>query len=319
MTTYPASSTSRGVFLPLSLATTLATYVLIAVGGLVRAAGAGLGCPDWPRCFGMWIPPIRADQLPPGFDISQFNVFNTWLEYVNRLLGVTIGLLIFATLISAWRWHRRSRQIVWPVTAAFVLVGFEGWLGGQVVEKELAADVLTAHLVVALVIVGLLLFAHLCARHGRPSQPISGGQRRLGLLGWAAVVLVLVQVGVGTRVRGILQELGKAGVARSEWLPLDWWPDLAHRQFAVVVLGLCMFLLWATRRVVPQHAGARRWARYIVLLNLVQIAGGLGLAYGGVPPSLQVVHLAVASLLVGALSVYLFQIYRVAPRGDGPM
>jgi cytochrome c oxidase assembly protein subunit 15 len=248
-----------------------------------------------------------------GFDIGQFNVFSTWLEYVNRLLGVTIGLLIFATLISAWRWHRRVRQIVWPVTLAFVLVGFEGWLGGQVVEKELAADVLTAHLVVALVIVGLLLYAHLCARYGRPSEPIAAGQRRLGYLGWIAGVLVLFQAGVGTRVRGILQELGKAGVARSEWLPLGWWPDLAHRQLAVVVLGVCMYLLWATARVVPHHVGARRWAMYILALTVVQIAGGLGLAYAAVPPSLQVVHLAVASLLVGAVSVYLFQIYRVVP------
>jgi heme a synthase len=313
MTTFRASSPSRGVFLSLSLATTIATYLLIAVGGLVRAAGAGLGCPDWPRCFGSWVPPTRADQLPPGFDISQFNAFSTWLEYVNRLLGVTIGLLIFATLISAWRWHRRTRQIVWPVTAAFVLVGFEGWLGGQVVETGLAADVLTAHLVVALVIVGLLLYAHLCARYNRPSEPVGFGQRRLGLLGWLVVALVLVQAGVGTRVRGILQELGKAGVARSEWLPLDWWPDLAHRQFAVVVLGVCVVLLWATRRVVPGHAGARRWAQYIVALNLVQMVAGLGLAYAAVPPSLQVVHLSVASLLVGALSVYLFQIYRVVP------
>jgi cytochrome c oxidase assembly protein subunit 15 len=303
----------RGSYLPLSLATTIATYLLIAVGALVRAAGAGLGCPDWPRCFGDWVPPTRAADLPPGFDISQFNVFNTWLEYVNRLLGVTIGLLIFATLVSAWRRHRDSRHITWPTTAAFVLVGFEGWLGGQVVKQELADDVLTAHLVVALVIVGLLLYAHLCARHGSSAIPAAPGRRRLGMLGWLVGVLVLVQAGLGTRVRALLKEL--VDLPRAEWLPLGWWPDLAHRQLGALAFLACVALVWASRRLRPRHPGAQKWALCAAGLGAVQLISGLVLAYGGVPPAMQVVHLALASLLVGALSVFLFEIYRVAPAG----
>jgi len=88
-------------FQKLALATTATTYLLILVGGLVRAAGAGLGCPDWPKCFGSWVPPTGADQLPPGFDPAQFNPALAWTEYLNRLLGVLVGCLIFATLVAA--------------------------------------------------------------------------------------------------------------------------------------------------------------------------------------------------------------------------
>src|SRR6185436_11022631 len=81
-------------FQRLALWTTTTTYFLILVGGLVRASGAGLGCPDWPRCFGSWIPPASAADLPPQFDPALFNSTLMWTEYLNRLLGVTVGFLI---------------------------------------------------------------------------------------------------------------------------------------------------------------------------------------------------------------------------------
>src|SRR5215210_9343150 len=113
-------------FQRLALWTTGTTYLLILVGGVVRASGAGLGCPDWPRCFGSWIPPASAAELPAGFDPSLFNPTLMWTEYLNRLLGVTVGLLNLATLVSAWRQHRHVARIMWPTTAAFFLVGFQG-------------------------------------------------------------------------------------------------------------------------------------------------------------------------------------------------
>ena len=234
----PAARTnggSPGRYVPLSLATIIATYLLIAVGSLVRAAGAGLGCPDWPRCFGGWVPPLAASDLPAGFDPSKFNVYQTWLEYLNRLTGVVIGVLIFATLVSAWRHYRHRARVFRPSLAAFLLVAFQGWLGGQVVAKELADDVLTAHMVLALIIVSLLVYAHLSARHG-PSEPAGAEQRRLGIWGVLIGLALLVQAGLGTRVRALIDHLAASDVPRARWLPLGWWPDLVHRQFSVLIL-----------------------------------------------------------------------------------
>lgn len=304
--------TTSGSFVPLSLATIIATYTLIAVGSLVRAAGAGLGCPDWPKCFGGWVPPTSAEQLPPGFDHSRFNVVETWLEYANRLVGVTIGLFIFAALISAWRHHRRVREVFWPSLAAFLLVGFQGWLGGQVVAEGLADDVLTAHMVLALIIVGILLYAHLCARFG-PAQTVDGTQRRVGLVGIAVGFLLLLQAGLGTRVRYLIDELGKTDLLRADWLPLGWWPDVAHRQLSVLVLAASAYSVWVVARKLPDHRGMGLWARVTLGLIGAQIAVGLGLAYLAVPPPLQVAHLLLGSLTIGATTVFVFQAYRVAP------
>src|SRR3990167_4102077 len=117
-------------FQRLALATTAITYVLILVGGLVRASGAGLGCPDWPRCFGGWGPPMSAADLPPQVDPGLFHPTLMWTEYLNRLLGVTVGFLILATAVSAWRHHRRDPRILWTTIAALLLTGYQSWLGG---------------------------------------------------------------------------------------------------------------------------------------------------------------------------------------------
>src|SRR5262245_59143446 len=154
MTTLHLSAFQR-----LALWTTATTYFLILVGGLVRASGAGLGCPDWPRCFGSWIPPASAAELPPQFDPSLFNPSLMWTEYLNRLLGVAVGFLILATVASAFRHHRHEPRILWTSIAALLLTGFQGWLGGRVVANALAPWIVTVHLIFALVIVQLLLYA----------------------------------------------------------------------------------------------------------------------------------------------------------------
>ena len=108
MTTQPALDESLRRFRGLATLTLAAVYFLILVGASVRASGAGMGCPDWPTCFGQWVPPTAESQLPAnyqevyaelGYGDTRFNVVKTWTEYLNRLIGVTIGVLIFAT---AW-------------------------------------------------------------------------------------------------------------------------------------------------------------------------------------------------------------------------
>ena len=141
-----------------ALLSTLATYTLIFIGGLVRVSGAGLGCPDGPKCFGRWFPPTSISQLPPDINPSQFNFTLAWIEYFNRLVGVTIGILIFITAVLAIKNYRKVNKILIPSLAALVLVAYQGWQGGQVVESQLKPLFVSIHMVLALIIVSLLIF-----------------------------------------------------------------------------------------------------------------------------------------------------------------
>ncbi|HQZ38628.1 MAG TPA: COX15/CtaA family protein [Vicinamibacterales bacterium] len=314
--------TPRAPFVRLAIWTTAITYSLILVGGLVRVSGAGLGCPDWPRCFGSWIPPASAEALPPQFDPSQFNPTLMWTEYLNRLLGVTVGFFVLGTAVSAWRHHRHHAHIVWPTVAALLLTGYEGWLGGRVVAHELAPWIVTAHLVVAIAIVLLLLYATVYALYRRPgtsgdaaARAMAGDEEvrppRTALMGVVAVMIVvtLVQVSLGTQVRGTIDDALDAGVPRAGALATVGPFDSLHRTTALAVMGLAlvsMLVLWARParpRVITQ------WTYAVVALAAAQVGLGVVLAYVALAPVAQVLHLTLASLLMGAQMVQLLVVY----------
>jgi heme a synthase len=305
-------------FQRLALWTTAITYFLILVGGLVRASGAGLGCPDWPRCFGSWIPPLSAASLPPEFDPSDFNPTLMWTEYLNRLLGVAVGFLILSTCISAWRHHRREPHILWPVVAALLLTGYEGWLGGRVVAHELAPWIVTVHLVVALAIVSLLLYATVYSFFVRQAGPPRVRSERRTLIVTTALVIgvTLVQIALGTQVRGNVDDALARGTIRSGALSgagaLDRW----HRDTALGVLTGSIVLLLIVRMRHRHERPLRRAALAGVLLAATQVGVGLILVYSALPPPAQVAHLFVGSLLLGAQTVLLLLASWISP--DAP-
>lgn len=300
-----------------ALATTIATYALIMVGGLVRASDAGLGCPDWPKCFGRYYPPLNESQIPDHIDASQFDFQLAWIEYTNRFIGVIIGLLILGTLIQAVRKHRDNQRILYPSIGAFGLVLVQGWLGGQVVTSDLEAWILTAHLILALVIVGLLLYATVAGffPNSKPFANLPMQRRRLGTLAMIVLLLSLIQVGFGTQLRSELEHIeDEQGdvLSRSKWIEETSWVDIAHRSYSwVLVLGIVAITYYGYRKV-----DANRWLRWTinstVLLTIIQIGAGIGMAYGGLPPALQVVHLIAGSLFIGSLTLIYLLAGRVA-------
>lgn len=287
-------------FQRLAVATTATTYLLILVGALVRASGSGMGCPDWPKCFGLWVPPISAARLPPGFDPSLFNAAKTWTEYVNRLLGASTGCLIFATLVAAWRKHRGTPNVLWPSALAFLGVGFEGWLGGRVVAHGLAPWIVTAHLVGALVVVGLLLYATVNAFAVRPH---AAPTRRLLPYSVALLVLTLVQIGLGTQVRAWLDTEAAREVSAASLLSEAGGLDLAHRQLSLLV-GILSVVVWRRSLSTTSPGSPARIAAALAAgLAFAQVAVGLVLAYAAFPAFAQVAHVVIASLLMGAQMV----------------
>jgi cytochrome c oxidase assembly protein subunit 15 len=307
-------------FQKLALATTGATYLLIAVGGLVRAAGAGLGCPDWPRCFDRWVPPLDASGVPPHIDPALFNFAKAWTEYLNRLLGVVVGVLILATLVAAWRRHRRAPRVLWPTVAAFVLVLFEGWLGGMVVRSQLRPLVLTAHLTFALVVASLLLLATFSAFFpgGRPG-PTTVDRRRVERAALATLALSLLQVGVGAAVRGEVQALAATVSDRGAWLPAVGMLDVVHRNLGVAVTAAALALAPLAARLDRPDPRLRLAVHASAALVVAQVAAGLGLAYLGFPRALQVLHLWFGSLLLAALTVAALLARRPAPAPGSPV
>ena len=296
-------------FRKFAVVTCAATYLLIWLGGLVRVSGAGLGCPDWPKCFGGWIPPTDPSQVPADqFDPALFNPTLAWIEYVNRLTGVTIGFLILGTAIIALLSLRRFPSLVWPTVAATLLVAFQGWLGSVVVSSQLESWIITAHLVLALVIISLLVWVSVKAwLLENPNDGLGARYPRFTGLSLGVVwLLALSQIALGTLVRGSIEHQIKAHPLRGDRQLIDGAGNQAHAHLvlgflvALVIVWLCIWLLRNSRD--PSWL-VRFGAWTSLALVLLQILIGMGFVGFGIPPTVQLFHAWVASLLIGSLLV----------------
>lgn len=298
-----------GNFRRFAFFTTLATYFLIFVGGLVRVAGAGMGCPDWPKCFGSWIPPVSLAQLPPDIDAAGVNLTLTWIEYGNRLAGMTTGILILITAFLAFRHFRKVRTVLWPTIAAAVLVAFEGWQGSVVVSSNLQPLVVSVHLLLAMVIASLLIYATQESYYHQQSddqtQPNAVPPR---IRFWVALVwlVLVVQVIVGTQVRQALETV--AG-EYPLWGKAQWLAEIGIVDDIHLILGLLSTLLTliVCSALLRSPAGSsplvKQSAWGLILLTTVQVIMGIAMLMTAVPALLDLFHLWLAALSIGLVLV----------------
>ncbi|PCJ26622.1 MAG: heme A synthase [SAR86 cluster bacterium] len=301
--------------------TLAAVYFLILVGASVRASGAGMGCPDWPTCFGQWIPPTSEAQLPDnyqeiyaelGYADTRFNVVKTWTEYTNRLVGVTIGFLIFLTAVFSWYCREHDSSIFKASVGAFLMVGFQGWLGAQVVGSNLQPGLITLHMLVALALVGTLLFAVAQARRGiMASQPVTEIAPEFQKWLYVVLVLTVIQVAMGTQVREMTDFISRAQgeELRSSWIEAMPWFFYVHRSFSAVVLFSNLWLGWLLVTSLGWQHTLTRLTLAMIAVICTSVVSGATLGHLGMPAFVQPTHLLAASLLFG-LQFLIWMSYR---------
>ncbi|MCA8831285.1 COX15/CtaA family protein [Hymenobacter pini] len=319
--------------------TVVAVYVLILVGGIVRSTGSGMGCPDWPKCFGSWVPPTHISQLPANYkeiytaqrvaknqklaarlermgfhqvagDIfahptqyieTDFNPVKTWIEYVNRLVGALIGVFVFGTVVFALPYWRRDPVVFWLAFGSFLLTGVQGWLGSLVVSTNLLPIMVTIHMGLALLIVAMLLYA--VDRSQRDTEAEVEPVRALPgltLVLWSAVLLTFGQIVLGTQVR---EQIDLIAAAANYLNRAGWVEQLggAFRFHRTLSAVLLLLNVYLAYRLYTLPSRRLHWlATAILALIGGEILAGVVLAYFSFPAAVQPVHLTLATLLFGA-------------------
>lgn len=291
--------------------TILAVYFLILVGGIVRASGAGLGCPDWPTCFGRWMPPTSVSELPRdyqkiyadfGYANTRFNVTKTWTEYLNRLTGIGIGVLIFLMLVFSWSFRKSDPRVFYLSLCTFFLVGFQGWLGAVVVASQLHPGMITVHMMVALVIVALLIYAITRSQISvfKQSVPIDLHPRFRPML-LTAMAMTLLQVIMGTQVRESVDTIAAAYQLENRHLWRSHFPIIfyVHRSFSAIILVTNGWLIWQLVRKVEARSYLFRCGMALGLFIVTGILTGITMDRLDIPAVVQPVHLLMATLVFG--------------------
>lgn len=284
-----------------------AILFVILAGGTVRMTQSGMGCPDWPRCFGKWIPPLNVSQLPADFETylskqdidHSFNAYHTWIEYINRLSGALLGIFVFIYLIWTVRLRKLlNRSYIWVAVMLFLLTGFQGWLGKLVVEGNLAVSKITIHMLVAIIILCLPIINIRSFDKKKISVTLLKKYLPLGL-----ILLVIGQIILGTQVREEVDLVSKS----LNYLHRDQWIEglsnifIIHRSFSWILIistGIMVYIF-------KQNIQIKKDVLFIAILTLFNMFVGIIMSYMDMPAIAQPMHLLGACLLV----VIIFNFY----------
>jgi len=306
-------------------------FLVVFAGSFVRMSGSGMGCPDWPKCFGKWIPPTELSELPSGYQEAYllkrqkkvekfcallsklgmastakrikndptvyveeaFNAKKTWTEYINRLAGFLAG----NAMLLGFGWlllFYRKRKWLLLTGLNLILMGIEAWFGSIVVATNLVPWTITVHLMLALIIIAIQLYLlHDVQNKKRADLPQN---KAFQWLSWLILGITFYQMFLGTQVREAIDALVKKGYSRAEWIEQLGMPFFIHRSFSWLVLILLSYLFWKNRT-------EWKYQRINVAFYLLaaELFSGVALAYADMPGLVQTAHLVFASLLLAVL------------------
>ncbi len=331
---------SRG-FIRLNWIALVLIYMVVIAGSFVRITGSGMGCPDWPKCFGEWIPPTSAEDLPenyreiyaekrqkkivkfcdflraigydevayelendPSLTLEQaFNVRKTWTEYANRLVGFLSGNALLAAFI--WMLIKfRRRKILIPAFINLVLMGIQAWFGSIVVASNLVPWTITVHMFLALVIIGIQLYIiYQISPRSKEGIPL---QNWIRILIWVSFGITFYQMFLGTQVREAIDDLVLQGYTREQWVAELGMPFYIHRSFSWLVLILLSIIAWKNEKTDKNPL-----LRAVFVLLIIELISGILLAYVDMPGLVQTAHLLFASIIFGILTFLLFRLKSV--------
>ncbi len=295
-----------------SLLTIGSIYILILLGGIVRSTGSGMGCPDWPKCFGKWIPPSQVSELPAdyktrfkvaGKEIANFNAFKTWVEYVNRLVGVLIGFFIFLTFLFSWHFWKKNKKVIALSFLNFILVGFQGWLGSVVVSTDLAPIVVTLHMLVAVLIVAILLYTYACSKLHTYKPTYAPILKRYLYIN---LIFILFQIILGTQIRESIDQialhLGQNN--RHLWIDQLGITFYAHRSFSILLFLSIALMVWHILKN-EKLKQFKILAISILFITFAELILGTLMVYWAIPAFAQPLHL-LGAILIFSIEFWLY-------------
>ncbi|WP_214072122.1 COX15/CtaA family protein [Mucilaginibacter sp. dw_454] len=339
---------SKNRFRKTNLLSVALLFVLILAGGVVRSTGSGMGCPDWPKCLGCWIPPTSATDLPANYketyverrmkknqrfaktldlfgytDLArrlredksilipeEFNAGKTWTEYINRLIGAASGILLLLTAIYSFSYSADNKLIPFLSVFNLVLIFFQAWLGSIVVSTNLVSWIVTVHMLLALAILAIAITTyHLAKVVGRPGLRVNAITHMVTVL---ALIVSIFQITFGTEVREKIDEVAMRlqGGYRNEWIKNAGDIFTQHRDVAVFVLVINVMLYALIRRAFNKHSLQQQIMSFTFLMLILQIVTGILLSYLALPPYAQAVHILLASLIFGAQYYLMLNLYK---------
>jgi len=321
--------------------TCFSIFLLVLFGGIVRATGSGMGCPDWPKCFGKYIPPTHLDQLPENYEnyflekrlkkVSKyvkllkaiglnkqadaiandpkiaepeaFSVSSTWIEYLNRLFGALTGLFALATFVLSFQFIKKKTKIFICTFIGIIVILFNAWLGSIVVATNLLPGVVTLHYLAAFLAVGLFMWPLTNGLNG------FGVTKKWPLLIITCFVLILIQTVTGTWSREVADGLIKSNnlITKDATFNIHAMGIIftIHRYLALLILGIFIYIYYKNKMTAQ-----KKQIFWICILIISQIIAGSINIWFILPPIAQTYHIFAGGIILGIAMHLSIQIFK---------
>tara|TARA_B100000787_G_scaffold152225_1_gene125736 strand:- start:27777 stop:28793 length:1017 start_codon:yes stop_codon:yes gene_type:complete len=316
-------------------------YLIFLAGSIVRMTGSGMGCPDWPKCFGYYIPPTSEQQITwqpnktyeegmiiiqdevlfvaekelktsaifnennwieyTKHEYAKFNKFHTWVEYINRLVTVISGFIFLFLLAGSLKFRKENKMIPIISFTAFFLMLVEAVLGKMVVDSNLKPTMITIHMVIGLFIIGLILKLLFIIREKKVIYKYHSLFNKLLII---SVIFSLIQIAMGTQVRQFIDEQVKLfGFENKEYSLMN--PSFKfyfHRSFTIAIILVNGGMFYLNK----VHKLGYKLINWILILLFLETITGILMFYAEFPLGTQAIHLISGALLFG-VQFYLWQ------------
>lgn len=315
--------------------------IVIILGVATRLMDAGLGCPDWPGCYGKFIVPNA--QEAALFSPQPLEPIKAWIEMIHRYVAGFLGIIATALVVMAYRYRTATPALMIPSLVTFIAVGVQGLFGMLTVTLKLWPVVVTLHLLGGILCLTLFCWLALISSKKRKEIRVAGKKSPLNLLYIFACVALVGQIALGGWTSSNYAGVGCIGFPQCNG---EWWPDadfsqgfhlsqeigpdylygqleasartgihLVHRSGAIV-LGLSLLLLWRQQRCSP--AATKKFTSIALTLYIFQLVVAVALVHFSLPLSLALLHTSVAVALWVCLFVAGYQgMVRGTVRSDG--
>lgn len=315
-------------FYTFCLYTIISVTLLFFLGGLVRATGSGMGCPDWPKCFGKIAPPTSERYLPENYKevfltkrkekidkfiqllnkiglkekaiaiqnnpdlliAHPFDATTAYIEYVNRLFGVLSGFLMLITTYFAFTWRKINKRIPLYTVLALVMIIFNGWLGSIVVDTNLFSGLVSLHFIFAFAAISFLLLAY--NQLQSYSIPKISNLKPLLILG---LLFSTVQIFSGISIRALVEQTLGENASLNAFLELGTGFAF-HRYFSALVFLLFLYLSYQSFKI-KDNSLLTKHIYALTIFSFLQIATGAINITFALPAASQVVHITLGALL----------------------
>ncbi len=328
-------------------ATIISLLIVVIAGSLVKATDSGMGCPDWPKCFGHLIPPTDANEVYwkgnsnyfegqmvisdnklwtankaitstttftksnwTFFETHEYATYNpthTIIEYINRLTSVLLGFFSLGMLLFAFRMKKNKTLHIGLCVATLILIGFEAWLGKKVVDTTLAPEKISVHLYADYF---LFLITSVLLSYSKVKKKISANKKALTVISSTLIVLC-IQLFFGTKLREIFDQFHTQGsLDRTYWVDGAGIQFLLHRSFSWLYLALIYVSYTYLKKVWGQHKLLKKAFLLFCVAVAMEIFTGIIMAYFEIPRFVQPMHVISSSLLLLTNSFLVIEYYR---------